>query len=155
MEQKQGKVQIDEIFYNYLLFDNNKLISLYETKNKLIYLLEKSIKQKEENFNILNLIKNTTNNDYHSSMFFIIYIKTEIIACCRINQINKNVKTAYIDMVFTNPEYKDKTIFKNAIKILIELTGYYFNKYELETTSNNIKAIKYYKENGLKYIGTS
>ncbi len=45
--------------------------------------------------------------------------------------------------------------FKNAIKILIELTGYYFNKYELETTSNNIKAIKYYKENGLKYIGTS
>ena len=36
MEQKQGKVQIDENFYNYLLFDNNKLISLYETKNQLI-----------------------------------------------------------------------------------------------------------------------
>ena len=88
-------------------------------------------------------------------MYFIIYIKDKIIACCRINQINKNIKTAFIDMVFTNPEYKDKTIFKNSIKILIELTGYYFNKYELETTSKNIKAIQYYKENGLKYIGTT
>ena len=55
MEQKQGKIQIDEILYNYLLFDNNKLISLYETKNKLIELLEKSIKLQEKNFNILSL----------------------------------------------------------------------------------------------------
>ena len=32
-------------------------------------------------------------------------------------------------MFFANAEYKNKKILKNSIKILIEITGYYFNKY--------------------------
>ena len=32
MEQKQGKIQVDNVLYNYLLFNNDKLISLYEKK---------------------------------------------------------------------------------------------------------------------------
>jgi RimJ/RimL family protein N-acetyltransferase len=59
-----------------------------------------------------------------------------------------------INMVYTNPKYRNKKICQENIKLLIELTSDKYNiyTYELDVETNNESAIKCYKKNGFIFV---
>jgi hypothetical protein len=141
--------------YNYILFNTLQLINFKKTNSELINSFENIVKEHREKplFNICNLINENFNYYPFECLYFIIYsnIDKNIISTSRI--IFKD-NCAYIDMVYTNKDYRNKKVCTINISKLIKLTKKYFNIYELEVRPNNIYAIKCYENIGFKFIKT-
>ena len=112
--------------------------------------LEKSIGllRNSNKFQIIGLIYEDLRDHPSITQYFIIYKNDEIISTSR---IISSKKSAYINMVFTNPKYRGKKICQNNIQKLIKLTDN-FNTYELEVEPDNVPAIKCYESIGFKYV---
>lgn len=147
---------IDSIKYKSFIFNINGLIKLMKTKPKLIFeSFAKSIAslRKIETFDVHNLIKENIKMHPHTNIFYVICLEDEIISTSRlIYNIEQN--NAYINMVYTNPNYRGKKICQTSINKLISLTKKQFNIYELEVDPDNISAIKCYENIGFKFIKT-
>lgn len=150
-----GNIIINNSTYKYMFFDILTLIYLIKTKKKLISSFEESIKllRKNNNFNIINIIKENILTHPFETRYFIIYKSNKIISTSRIIYKPKS-KLSYISMVFTNEKYRGKKICYSNIKKLIKLTQNMFNIYELEVRPDNLPAIKCYENIGFKFTKT-
>jgi RimJ/RimL family protein N-acetyltransferase len=145
--QKTGNIKN----FKYMLFDVNGLIILMKKNIELTISLENTIKtyRKEKDFKLLNLINEDINYYPYNVLYFIIYKNNEIITTSRLIYKNKN---GYINLVYTNPEYRNqKLCFTNLTK-LMNLTNDLCNKYELDVDYDNLPAIKCYENIGFKFV---
>jgi hypothetical protein len=141
--------------YEYKIFDTFELIELIRKKSKLIKSLEETIKiyRGEPNFSIMNLIREYINSDLNTqTKYSIIHKKNTIISTSRLIY-SKN--KGYINLVYTNPEFRGYKICQNHIQHLIGLHKDITKKYELEVDIDNIPAIKCYENIGFTKISTN
>jgi hypothetical protein len=120
---KQGNIKK----FTYILFDIVGLVDLMKKNKDFCVSLENTIKtyRNENTFKILDLVNEEINEYPKDVLYFIIYNKNEIITTSRL--IYKN-KKGYINLVYTNPEYRNqKLCFTNLTK-LISLTDNICNR---------------------------
>jgi ribosomal protein S18 acetylase RimI-like enzyme len=148
-------IKINKKKYQYTILDPYQLIKLIREKSKLIIAFEETIKiyRDEPNFTILNLLREYINSDPATETKYSIIHKKKIIISTARFIYDKN-KT-YINLVYTNPDYRGLKICQNHIRHFINLhnTNNKDNKtYELHVDINNIPAIKCYENIGFENI---
>lgn len=149
-----GSISYNNKKYRYMIFDTIGLVDLIRHNKKFIESLENTIKLYREspNFHISNLVKEWI---YYRpddiTTYFIVYKKNVVISTMRFYYNLKN-KSAYFNLVYTNPDFRGQKICQTNIAHMVNLTKKYINKYELEVEINNIPALKCYENNGFKKI---
>ncbi len=147
---------INDVKYESIMFNINGLIKLMKIKPKLIFeSLTKSIGllRKNNNFDIYDLIKENINMYPYTNIFYIICLEDVIISTSRLIY-SPEQKNAYINMVYTNQDYRGKKICQISLNKLINLTKKRFDIYELEVNPDNISAIKCYEKIGFTFVRT-
>ena len=145
-------IKVNNKKYDYTLIDPYQLIEFIRKKSKFILSLEKTIKiyRNEPNFIITNLVMEYINSDADTQTKYSIIHKTNtIISTCRLIY-GKN--TGYINLVYTNPDYRGLKMCQNHIKHLIDLHKDSIKTYELHVDKDNIPAIKCYENIGFEII---
>jgi ribosomal protein S18 acetylase RimI-like enzyme len=98
----------------------------------------------------MNLVNEYINSDPDTqTRYSIIHKKNTIVSTSRLIY-SKN--KGYINLVYTNPEFRGCKICQNHIRHLIGLHKDFTKKYELEVDTDNIPAIKCYENIGFKKI---
>ena len=153
-----SSITINNKKYKYKIFDTMGLIDLIRHNKKFIEALENAIKLYREspNFNISDLVKEWI---YYRpddvTTYFIVYKKDVIVSTMRF-YYNLDKKSAYFNMVYTNPDYRGQKICQSNIAHMINLTKKYIKKYELEVDINLGDYIGYYEtENRVRYYSVS
>ena len=154
MDLGNGTITINKKEYKYKLFDTIELINLIKNSKNFIKSLENTIKlyRKNDKFEISDLV-----NEYiyyrpdYITTYFIIHKKNTIISTARF-YYNLKKKSAYFNMIYTNPDYRGKKICYHNVKHLIDSSHKFIKKYELEVDSTNKPAIKYYENIGFKKV---
>lgn len=152
--EKDGIIKLNEKSYKYKFFDTNELINIIRHKPKFTQIYEDAIKKyrNNPNFEIFKLIKEYITYRPDSELFyFTIYNDDEIIFMARLYYY-KEKQYGYLNMIYTNENYRGQGICKNSIKFIINKTKKDIKKYELEVVVDNIPAIKCYEYNGFKII---
>lgn len=151
MKTIKGQIKIDEEIFKYKLFDIHEMIEIIKNHNKLALSLEEfiGILRGQKNFTILNIILEDITYHPNNTLYFMIYKGHDVIGTSRLIY-NINSKTGYINMVFTNSKYRNKSICQINLEKLIALTK--LKMYELEVDIENITAIKCYENVGFKVI---
>lgn len=151
-----GSVKINDTSYKYKLFNTNGLIELIRHNSTFTNKLEQAIKlyRKNDKFEITDLV---TEYIYyrpdHITLYYIVYNTKDIVSTVRFYlQVAK--KTAYFNMVYTNPEYRGQKICQTNIQTLIDSSNETIKTYELEVDTQNPAAIKCYENVGFKKIKT-
>lgn len=151
----EGKLKIKDLNknYNYILFNTLQLINLKKTNPELINSFENIVKEhrKKPEFTINFLINENFNYYPFECIYFLIYSNIDNIIISTSRIIFKD-KCAYINMVYTNKDYRNKKVCHINISKLIKLTKKYFDIYELEVKADNIYAKKCYENIGFKFI---
>ena len=153
---RDGSVQINDKSYKYKLFNTLGLIELIRHNSTFTNKLEKAIKlyKKNDTFKISDLV-----TDYiyyrpdHITLYYIVYNTKDIVSIVRF-YLQEAKKTAYFNMVYTNPEYRGQKICQTNIQTLIDSSNETIKTYELEVDANNPAAIKCYENVGFKKIKT-
>lgn len=151
------EIILNNIKYESIIFNINGLIKLMKIKPNLITSFGQSIAslRKTPIFDVYNLIKENVRFYPETNIFHIIHLNDLCITTARlIYTLNSNLKNAYINMVYTNPEYRGKQLCQTNINILIKKTKKIFNLYELEVNPDNTAAIKCYEKLGFNYVKT-
>ncbi len=65
---------------------------------------------------------------------------------------NLNKKSAYFNLVYTNPEFRGQKICQTNMAYMINMTRKYIKKYQLEVDIDNLPALKCYENNGFKKV---
>ena len=151
MKTIKGQIKIEDEIVKYKLFDIHEMIEIIKNHNKLALSLEEciGILRGQKNFTILNIILEDITYHPNNTLYFIIYKGHDVIGISRLIY-NMNSKTGYINMVFTNSKYRNKSICQINLEKLITLTK--LKMYELEVDIQNITAIKCYENIGFKTI---
>ena len=147
-----NSIKINNIKYDYKLFDTNELIEMIRKKLKFIESLEKTIQNYRNNnkFIITDLINEYINSDPKTlTKYSIIYKKNIIISTCRIAYKKNEV---IFSLVYTHPDYRGQKICYNHIKKIINLYKDTIKKYYLNVKKDNIPAIKCYENLNFKVI---
>lgn len=151
---ESGSVSINGKKYKYKFFDTTELINLIRHDKKFTDALELAIQTYRNNqaFKIKDLVSEYI---YYRpddiTTYYIIYTKNVIVSTVRF-YYNLDKKTAYFNMVYTNPEYRGQKICQTNIEHLISITKDKIKKYELEVDVNNPAAIKCYVNVGFKKV---
>ena len=140
--------------YNYKILDTMGLIDLIRHNKKFTDALENAIKiyRNNLNFHLLDLVQEwfgTRPNDV--TTYFIVYKKNTIVSTMRF-YYNLDKKSAYFNLVYTNPDFRGQKICQTNIAYMINMTRKYIKKYELEVDINNLPALKCYENNGFKKV---
>lgn len=146
MNIKNGFITINHKKYKYKIFNTDGLIDLIQHNKKFIESLQYSIQllREDPKFHISELLNEHTEN----VIYFIVY-KKDIVSTLRLYH-NLEKKSGYIDLVYTNPDYRGQKICQTNIAYMIRLTKKYIKKYELHVDVHNIPALKCYENNGFK-----
>ena len=146
MNIKNGFITINNKKYKYKIFNTRGLIDLIQHNKKFIEALQYSIQsfRKDPKFHISELV----NEDTENVIYFIVY-KKDIVSTLRLYH-NLEKKSGYINLVYTNPDYRGQKICQSNIACMIELTKKYIKKYELHVDIHNIPALKCYENSGFK-----
>jgi len=147
---QNGSITINHKKYKFSIFDTDGLIDLIRKNKKFIEALQQSIRlfRQDPKFYISELL-----NEYrpeHVTTYFIIYKKDVVVSTLRLYS-NVVKKSGYINLVYTNPDYRGQKICQTNIATMIELTPY-IKKYELVVDVDNIPALTCYIKNGFKKI---
>jgi len=155
---KNGSIIRNNKKYNYKIFDTMGLVDLIrsnkERARRFTDALENAIKKyrKDLNFHISDLVREWIYTKPDEVVtYFIIYKKDIIVSTMRF-YYNLDKKSAYFNLVYTNPEFRGQKICQTNIAYMINLTRKYIKKYELEVDINNLPALKCYENNGFKKI---
>ena len=147
-----NSIKINNIKYDYKLFDTNELIEMIRKKLKFIESLEKTIQNYRNNkkFVITDLIREYINSEPKSlTKYSIIYKKNIIISTCRFFYTKIY---CYFSLVYTHPDYRGQKICYNHIKKIINLYKDTIKIYYLYVDKDNIPAIKCYENLNFKII---
>jgi len=146
MNIKNGFITINNKKYKYKIFNTDGLIYLIRHNKKFIESLQYSIQllREDPKFHISELV----NEDRPDTTYFIVY-KKDVVSTLRL-YYNLEKKSGYINLVYTNPDYRGQKICQSNIAHMIQLTKKYIKKYELHVDVHNIPAIKCYEHNGFK-----
>lgn len=147
-----NSIKINNIKYDYKLFDTNELIEMIRKKLKFIESLEKTIQNYRNNkkFVITDLIREYINSEPKSlTKYSIIYKKNIIISTCRFFYTKNK---CYLSLIYTHPDYRGQKICYNHIKKIINLYKDTIKKYDLHVDKDNIPAIKCYENLNFKII---
>jgi RimJ/RimL family protein N-acetyltransferase len=150
--ENEGLITFNNKNYKYKFFDINGLIDIIRHKIKLKESLEEAIRKYRNmpNFKILDILKEYIYYRPDSiTYYFITHKNNKIITTSRLYYYPEK-EYGYINMVYTNEEYRGKGICKEGIKYLINKTKEYIKTYELEVIVDNIAALKCYEYNGFK-----
>jgi len=151
-----GSIRINDKSYKYKLFNTLGLIELIRHNSSFTNRLEEAIKLYRENdtFEISDLV---TEYIYyrsdHITLYYIVYNAKDIVSTVRF-YLQEAKKTAYFNMVYTNPDYRGQKICQTNIQALIDSSNKTIKTYELEVDTNNPAAIKCYENIGFKKIKT-
>jgi len=149
-----GFITLNNIKYNYKIFDTIGLIDLINHDKKFTKMFEKYMQdyRKYSNLNISKLVKEWFNHKSDDIItYFIIYKNDVIISTLKFNY-NLDNKYGFISMVYTNPEYRGQKICQINVEYIINLTKKYIKTYELTVDIDNISALKCYENNGFKIV---
>jgi RimJ/RimL family protein N-acetyltransferase len=152
--EKDGLITLNDKNYKYKFFDTNELIDIIRHNKKFTLIYEEAIKKYRNNpkFEIFQLIKEYITYRPDSELFyFTIYNNKEIIFMTRLYYY-KEKQYGYLNLVYTNENYRGQGICKNSINFIINKTKKNIKKYELQVLIDNIPAIKCYEYNGFKII---
>ena len=152
--EKDGIIKLNDKNYKYMFIDTDGLIDLIRHEPIFISSLEEELKiyRNNPNFKIFDLIKEYIYQRTDSfTYFFITYKNNTIISFARLHYY-KEKQYGYINLVYTNIEYRGLGICKEGINFVINMTKRYIKTYELQVLSDNIPAIKCYEANGFKLI---
>jgi RimJ/RimL family protein N-acetyltransferase len=153
---RDGSIHINDKSYKYKLFNTLGLIELIRHNSSFTNRLEEAIKlyRKNDTFEISDLV---TEYIYyrsdHITLYYIVYNAKDIVSTVRF-YLQEAKKTAYFNMVYTNPEYRGQKICQTNIQALIDSSNKTIKTYELEVDANNPAAIKCYENIGFKKIKT-
>ena len=145
-----GSIRINDKSYKYKLFNTLGLIELIRHNSTFTNKLEKAIKlyRKNDRFKISDLV---TEYIYyrpdHITLYYIVYNTKDIVSTLRF-YFQEAKKTAYFNMVYTNPDYRGQKICQTNIQTLIDSSNETIKTYELEVDANNPAAIKCYENVG-------
>ena len=152
--EKDGIIKLNDKNYKYRFFDTNGLIDIIRHNQKFTQIYEEAIKKYRNNpkFEIFQLVKEYITYKPDSELFyFTIYNDNEIIFMTRLYYY-KEKQYGYLNLVYTNENYRGQGICKNSINFIINKTKKNIKKYELQVQVDNIPAIKCYEYNGFKII---
>ena len=153
--EKDGIIKFNDKNYEYMFIDIDELIDLIRHNPKFISSWEEELKiyRNNPNFKIFDLIKEYIYQRTDSYTYYFITFKKNdtIISFARLHYY-KEKHHGYINLVYTNVEYRGLGICKSGINFLINMTKKYIKTYELQVLSDNIPAIKCYEANGFKFI---
>jgi len=144
---EKNSLIINQINYDMKIFDNKHLKKMIKTDKKYIRELEKNInnlrKNESKKFKIEDLFKEKYND---MNVLYITLNKEEhFVSICRIYY---KKKMGYINLVYTNPNYKTKCITCNYLKSMMYLLQDKITIYNLDVHVNNLEDIKCYEKVG-------
>lgn len=151
---KDGIILFNNKKYKYKFFDIDGLIDIIRHNEKLKLSLEESVRKYRGDpiFKIFDLIiEYIYYRPDSKTYFYITYKNNTIISTTRLYYYPEK-KYGFIDMVYTNDQYRGQGICKYSIEFLINKTKKNINKYELDVLIDNIPARKCYEHNGFKKI---
>ena len=151
---KTGVLTIKEKEYQYTWFTPVGLRHLLEHRPAFTAQLERAIQlfRGQDHFRIGDLFWEHEEDPTKPQTFYLVLHEGDtIVSTCRL-LYNAEARFGYINLVYTNPEYRGRQICQHTLGFLIQTMKGMIDTYELDVDTNNEAAKTCYGRNGFVIV---
>ena len=149
-----GLLPIKDTEYQYTYFTPVGLDHLIGHNPAFAAQLERTIQlyRGQDHFRIGDLLREHAEDpETRQTFYLVLHDKDVIVSTCRL-LYNAERRFGYINLVYTNPEYRGRQICQHTIGFLIQKTKGMIDTYELDVDSDNGAAKTCYERNGFAVV---
>jgi RimJ/RimL family protein N-acetyltransferase len=151
---EKGTIAIKETEYQYTYFNPVGLRTLMEHTPAFAAQLERTIQlyRGQDHFRIGDLLREHAEDpETRQTFYLVLHDKDVIVSTCRL-LYKAEARFGYINLVYTNPEYRGRQICQHTLELMIQKTKGMIDTYELDVDSDNGAAKTCYERSGFAVV---